>query len=182
MRAVFPAVAALVLLPLAAALTACGDPLGSTQLIRVDSLTLAAANGPSTLPTALDVAFNNSPTFPELPSEAGAWDVQVRQQGTAFILVPNPGNGSYRGAGLQKTSRTLENPGDAPIKSSSYTRTAVAVSAGDVYYVQTRQQNPECGLLPKFAILEVVSVVADSGLAHLALVSNQACNDERLKP
>src|SRR6202007_3310006 len=113
------------------------------------------ANGPSTLATAVDIAFNNSPSFPELPSEAGSWDVQVRQQGAGFVLVPNPGSGSYRGAGLQKTTRTLENPGDAPIKSASYTRTAVAVSAGDVFYVQSRQLNSACGTLPKYGILKV---------------------------
>jgi hypothetical protein len=181
-RAVFGAVAALVLLPTAAALTGCSDPFGSGNFIKRDSLTVASANGPSTRPSAVNVAVGNSLVFPELPSAAGQWDLQVRQTGGTFFLVPNPGNGSYRGAGLQKTTRTLDDPGEAPIESASYTRTAVAVAAGDVYYVQTRQQNPECGLLPKFAILEVVSVVADSGLAHVAVVSNQACNDERLKP
>ena len=180
MRAVFPAVAALALLPLGALLSACGDPFGSTQLIRVDSLTLAAVNGPSTLPTAVDIVINNAPSFPELPSEAGSWDLQVRQTGSTFFLVPNPGNGTYRGAGLQKTTRTIENPGEAPIHSASYTRTAVSVIPGDVYYVQSRQNNSICGTLPKYGILKVVSTVADSGIAHLVVLSNQSCNDERL--
>jgi hypothetical protein len=175
-------VAALALLPLGAALSACGDPLGSAQFIQLDSLTLAAANGPSQLPTAVDIVINNAPSFPELPSEAGNWDVQVRMQGTTFYLVPNPGNGSFRGAGLQKTSRTLENPGDAPIKSASYTRTQVAVAPGDVFYLQSRQANSVCGTLPKYGMLKVISTQVDSGVAHLVVLSNQSCADERLKP
>ena len=182
MRAVFPAVAALVLLPFAALVSGCGDPFGSTQLIRLDSLSLASVNGPSTLPTAVDIVLNNAPSFPELPSEAGDWDLQVRQQGTTFYLIPNPGNGSFRGAGLQKTSRTLDNPGDAPIHSASYTRTEVAVAPGDVFYVQSRQSNSICGSVPKYGILKVISTVADSGIAHIAVLSNQSCADERLTP
>jgi hypothetical protein len=126
--------------------------------------------------------INNAPSFPELPSEAGNWDLQVRQQGSTFYLVPNPGNGTFRGAGLQKTSRTLENPGKAPITSASYTRTQVAVVPGDIYYVQSRQANSICGTLPKYGILKVISTVADSGVAHLAVLSNQSCADERLVP
>jgi len=182
-RAVFPAVAALVVLPLAAALTACSDPFGSNeQFLRLDSLTLASVtNGPSSLPSAVDVALANSPAFPERPSTVGNWDVQVRQSGSSFFLVPNPGNGSFRGAGLQKTTRTLENPGSAPRESDSYTRTEVAVSPGDVFFVQARQQTPTCGTLPIFGILKVVSVAADSGIAHIAVRSNQSCGDERLE-
>jgi hypothetical protein len=181
-RAVFPAVAALVLLPLAAGLTACSDPSGSNSVfLRLDSLTLASVNGPSTRPSAVDVAFSNAATYPERPTGAGNWDVQVRQTGSTFYLVPNPGNGGFRGAGLQKTARTLENPGNAPRESDSYTRTAVAVAAGDVFFVQARQQTPNCGTLPIFGILKVVSTVADSGVAHIAVLSNQSCGDERLK-
>jgi len=183
-RAVFPAVAALVVLPLAAALTACGDPFGSgLEFIRLDSMTLASLGGPSEIgATAVDVSVNNSPSFPELPSQAGNWDLQVRQTGATFYLVPNPGDGSFRGAGLLKTSHTIANPGDAPRESDSYTRTAVAVAPGDAFYVQTRQANPQCQVTPKYGLVQVVSVSADSGTARLAVLSNQACNDERLKP
>ena len=182
MRAVFPKVAALVLLPLAAGLAACDDPFASAgNFIRLDSLTLASVNGPSLRATAVDIAVQNTPSFPELPADAGTWDLQVRQSGSSFFLVPNPGNGSFRGAGLQKTTRTLDNPGDAPRKADSYTRTEVAVAAGELFYVQSRQQNPECGTLPKYGILKVISTVADSGLMHIAVISNQSCNDERLK-
>lgn len=183
MRAVFPKLAALVLLPLAAGLAACDDPFASAgNFIRLDSLTLASVNGPlASRATAVDIAVQNTPSFPERPVQAGGWDVQVRQSGASFFLVPNPGNGSFRGAGLQKSTRTLDNPGDAPRASDSYTRTEVAVAAGELYYVQSRQQNPECGTLPKYGILKVVSTVADSGLMRIAVISNQSCNDERLK-
>jgi hypothetical protein len=181
-RAVFPSVAALVLLPLAAVLTACSDPSGANSVfLRLDSLTLASVNGPSTRATAVDVALANSPAFPERPAGAGNWDFQLRQSGSAFFLTPNPGNGSFRGAGLQKTVRTLENPGDAPRESDSYTRTEVAVAAGDVFYVQARQRTPNCGTLPIFGILKVISTAADSGTARIAVLSNQSCGDERLK-
>jgi hypothetical protein len=182
-RAVFGAVAALVVLPLAAGLTACGDPFGSAvNTVRLDSLTLASVNGPSAFATAVDLAVNNAPTFPERPSQAGSWDLQVRQSGTTFYLFPNPGNGSFRGAGVQKTTHTIEDPGDAPRNSDSYTRTEVAVAAGDAFYVQSRQQNPQCGTVAKFGLLKVISTVADSGVVHVAVLSNQSCNDERLKP
>lgn len=182
MRAVFPKVAALVLLPLAAGLAACDDPFASAgNFIRLDSLTLASVNGPSPRATAVDVAVQNRLSFPELPSEAGGWDLQVRQSGASFFLVPNPGNGSFRGAGLQRTTRTLDNPGDAPRQSASYTRTELAAAPGDLFFVQSRQQNPECGTLPKYGILKVLSTVADSGLMRIVLISNQTCNDERLK-
>jgi hypothetical protein len=181
-RAVFPSVAVLALLPLAAALTACDDPLGSgLELIRLDSLTLASVSGPSPRATALDVAVSNALAFPEQPNSAGRWDVQLRQTGSTFFLVPNPGNGTFRGAGLQKTSRTLENPDEAPREADGYTRTAVAVAAGDVFYVQSRQQNPSCGSLPKYGILKVIATVPDSGVARIAVLSNQSCNDERLE-
>jgi hypothetical protein len=130
----------------------------------------------------VDIAVNNTPRLPELASQAGNWDLQVRQSGATFYLVPNPGDGSYRGAGLQKTTRTIENPGDAPRESDSYTRTQVAVVPGDAFYVQTRQRNPQCGTASKFGLVKVVSVSADSGTAKLAVLSNQACSDERLKP
>jgi len=183
-RAVFPAVAALALLPLAAALTACDDPFSSgLDLIQLDSMNLATLGGPSAVgATAVDIAVNNTPVFPEVPSQAGNWDLQVRQSGTTFYLVPNPGDGSARGAGLQKTTRSIENPGEAPRESDSYTRTQVAVVPGDAFYVQTRQRNPQCGLASKFGLVKVVSVSADSGTAKLAVLSNQVCNDERLEP
>jgi hypothetical protein len=181
-RAVFPAVAALVLLPLAAGLTACDDPFASAgNFIRLDSLTLASANGPSPRPTAVDIAVQNTLSFPELPADAGTWDIQVRQTGPTFFLVPNPGNGNFRGAGLQRTTRTLDAPGDAPRQSASYTRTELSAAPGDAFFVQSRQQNPECGTLPKYGLLKVLSVSADSGLMRIALLSNQTCNDERLE-
>jgi hypothetical protein len=176
-------VGALALLPLAAALTACGDPFGTDQsLLRTDSLALAAVNGPLVgFASAVDVTANDAPTQPELPGEAGSWDVQVRLQSGAFVLVPNQGNGTYRGAGLAKTTRTPDDPGNAPRESSAYTRTAVQVAAGDAFYVESRQLNATCGSVPKFGLIMVKSLAADSGVAHLVVRSNQACNDERLQ-
>jgi hypothetical protein len=175
-------VGALALLPLAATLSAGGDPFGTDQsLLRTDSLDLAAANGPSQLPSAFDITANDVPTQPELPGSAGSWDVQVRLENGAFLLVPNGGNGAYRGAGLVATTHTPDDPGNAPRESSAYTRAPVPVKAGDRYYVQSRQLNGTCGTVPKFGLVLVEGLSADSGVAHLVVRSNQACNDERLK-
>jgi hypothetical protein len=181
-RAVHFVLYTLVLLPAAASLTACSDPFSANQdLIVLDSVTLAAVNGPSELPTAIDIATANAPSRPELPGEAGEWDLQVRMQGSGFVLVPNAGSGVYRGAGLKRTTRTLEDPGDAPRQSSEYQRTEVSVVPGDVFYVQSRQYTPlACGVSPKYGILKVVSTSAASGELRLAVLSNQSCNDERL--
>jgi hypothetical protein len=183
-RAVYPVALTLLLLPALAVLGACGDPFGANQnLILLDSVKLAAVNVSSTGPTAIDLVLANAPSHPEQPNEAGQWDLQVRMSGSTFQLVPNPGSGVYRGAGLVKTTRTLEDPGNAPRASDAYTRTALTVAAGDRFYVQSRQYQPVaggCGTVPKYGILSVVSVVPDSGVVHLAVKSNQACDDERL--
>lgn len=179
MRFATPALAAIVLLPVAAALGACGDPFGGIDpLIRADSLVLASATSPSTLASAVDVADNVRLAFPERPAEAGAFDLQVRQSGSVFTLVPSPPTGSLRGAGLQKTTRTLESPGDAPREVEGYTRTAVQIAVGETYFVQTR---PVCSTTSKYGILKVVALKPDSGLVTLKLVSNQTCDDERLE-
>ena len=166
----------------ALALGACGDPFGGQKpLLRTDSVTLASVNGPSELPTAIDIAVNNAPAQPELPTEAGDWDLQVRTSGGAFQLVPNPGLAPYRGAGLQRTTRAFEDPATAPRDNNGYTRTPQTIAPGEVYYVQSRQRNGSCGTLAKFGILKVISTRADSGVVHLVVTSNQNCDDERLE-
>lgn len=183
MRAVFPVIGALIVLPALASLAACGDAFGPDQtLLRTDSLSLAALNGPSRLPSALDVAGNDAPAFPELPAQAGEWDVQFRLQNGAFVVVPNPGSGAYRGAGVTPTTNTIESPGSAPRATSAYTRTAVPITAGQSFYVQSRQYTPlQCGTVGKYGLLKIVSIAADSGVVHVAVRSNQACDDERLQ-
>jgi hypothetical protein len=185
LRAVYSALGAAVMLLAASMLAACGDPFGGTNaLVRSDSLTLASATtGPAGFATAIDVATNDAPSFPELPAEAGEWDLQVRGGGaTGFVLHPNPGVAPYRGAGLAKTTKDFSKPGNAPRDKNAYTRTDVPIQPGEVYYVQTRQRNNSCGTLSKFGILKVVSVNADSGTVRLAVTSNQNCDDERLEP
>ena len=174
------ALAALAVLPAAASLTACGDSFGGLEpLIRQDSFALASPSGPNGGPTAVDVADNVRLTSPELPAQANAFDLQVRQSGGTFSLVPSPGNGNLRGAGLQKTTRTLEAPGKAPREVAGYTRdTAVPVAAGETYFVQTR---PVCGTLSEVRHPARAGGAADSGIVRLKLISNQQCDDERLE-
>ncbi|HSU13413.1 hypothetical protein [Longimicrobium sp.] len=181
MRAVFPAFGALIAIAAAGALAACGDPFGGLDVaLRTDSVTLAAVSSPFDLPTALDLVTNNAPAQPELPTEAGDWDFQVRTSGAGFVLHPNPGIAPYRAAGLALTTRDFDDPGPAPRSSDAYTRTDVAITAGQTYFVQSRQRNNICGTLTKFGILKVLSVRADSGIVHLVVKSNQNCDDERL--
>ncbi len=181
MRLVFPALAALVLLPAAASLAACGDPFGGVEaLVRADSIVLASANSASPLPSAVDIADNVRLTHPELPTDAGAFDLQVRQSGSTFTLVPSPGNGQLRGAGLQRTTRDIADPGNAPREVAGYTREAVQIAAGETYFVQTR---PACNISSsKYAILKVLALDPAAGTVTIRMVSNQMCDDERLEP
>ena len=182
LRAVHTALATAAALLAASALSACGDPFGGQEpLLRTDSITLASVTGPSPLPTAIDIATNNAPARPERPNEAGDWDFQVRTSGASFILHPNPGVSPYRAAGLQRTTRSFDDPGTAPRDNDGYTRTDVTVQPGEVYFAQSRQRNGTCGTVAKFGILKVLSVSVDSGLVHLVVTSNQNCDDERLE-
>jgi hypothetical protein len=182
LRAVRPALAALLLLPAAAALGACGDPFGGLDaLVRTDSLEVASATGPSAKPTAIDVANNSALVRPELPGQAGQWDLQVQQAGSTFSLVPNPGTTIYRGAGLLKTTRSFTSPGSASRHSDDYTRTPVPIATGETYFVQTRQANLTCGTVPKYGVLKVLATLPDSGFVRLLVTSNQNCDDERLE-
>ena len=182
MRAVFSACGAVAALSAALALSACGDPFGGQQpLLRTDSVTLASVNGPSELPTAIDIAVNDAPAQPELPTEAGEWDFQVRSSGATYLLHPNPGIAPFRGAGLVRTTRAFDDPGTAPRDNESYTRTDQVIQPGEVYYVQSRQRNGPCGSLAKFGIMKIIAIRADSGVVHLAVTSNQNCDDERLE-
>jgi hypothetical protein len=175
------ALAALVLLPVAALLGACDDPFGGVDpVIRRDSIVLSSASTPSTLASAVDIANNVRLTRPEYPAEAGLFDLQVRQSGTAFSLVPSLPTGTLRGAGLQSTTNTLEDPGEAPREVEGYTRTAQQVAVGQRWFVQTRPGGG-CGTTSKYALLQVVAADPAAGLLTLKIISNQGCDDERLE-
>jgi hypothetical protein len=183
LRAAFTAVGALAVLAAAGSLAACGDPFGGTDpLLRTDSVALASVTGPSQLPTAIDIVSNNALALPELPTEAGDWDFQVRTSAGALVLHPNPGTAPYRGAGLLKTTADFANPGSASRDNNAYTRTDVAIQPGEVYYLQSRQRNNVCGTVPTYGVLKVLSLRPDSGVAHLVVTSNHNCDDERLTP
>lgn len=181
MRSFHLTLAALVLIPAASLLGACDDPFGGVDpLLRADSIVLSSANSASTLPSAVDIANNVARTRPELPAEAGLFDLQVRQNGTVFSLVPSPASGTLRGAGLQRTTRTLDVPGEAPREVAGYVRTAQQVAVGDRWFVQTRPGGG-CGTTSKYALLQVVAADPAAGLLTLKLISNQSCDDERLE-
>ena len=178
MRAVLSA--ALLLIAAAPFMGGCDDPFGLGEVILVqDTIILTAPTVPGNTASAVDLAEGVSPRRPELPAEAQQWDLQIRQEGTAFSLVPFPQLSSLRGAGLRLSDRAFEDVDEAPRGSASYTRAETAITPGQTFFVQSRQsQSLRCS---KFSVLKVLSVSADSGLAHIAVRSNQSCDDERLR-
>ena len=181
MRFAFPALAALVLLPAAAALTACSDSTGVETFLKVDSVQVGAVNGVSSKASGFDVLSGAILTFPERPVFAAAYDLQVRQQGSDFYFYLNPGSGGLRGTGLRKTTRTIDNPGSAPRTVADYERVATKIAAGETYYVQSRVVTAFCSTTSKYAIVNVAAVNADSGFVTLKVISNQQCDDDRLE-
>jgi len=158
----------------------CDDPFGLGEVILVrDTVTLTAPSTPGDAPSAVDLAEGVAPRRPELPGEAQQWDLQLRQEGATFTLVPFAQLVSLRGAGLTLTDLGFDEVTEAPRGTGEYTRAPVTVAAGQTYFVQTRQtQSLRCA---KFAVIKVLAVSADSGTAHIAVRSNQACDDERLE-
>ncbi|HEU4557033.1 MAG TPA: hypothetical protein VFS20_04260 [Longimicrobium sp.] len=184
MRSLYSTLAALALIPAATLLGACDDPFGGVDpVLRADSIVLSSANTTaSTRPSAIDIANNVRLTRPERPTEAGLFDLQVRQSGSVFSLVPSPPGGTLRGAGLQRTTgSTLENPGEAPREVEGYERDAQPVAVGDRWFVQTRAGAGGCGTTSKYALLQVVAADPATGLITLKIISNQSCDDERLE-
>ncbi|HEX8692142.1 MAG TPA: hypothetical protein VF746_06975 [Longimicrobium sp.] len=161
-----------------AALAGCDDPLGFDPQLLPDTVTLAAPTSASTLPSAIDLAVLNALRRPELPVDAQSWDLQLRQEGAAFSFAPFPQVGSRRGAGLAPTSEGFDDADSAPRGREDYTRTRVAITVGQTYFVQTRETS-NC-LTPKYAVIKVLSVDAAAGTATVAVRSNQNCDDERL--
>ncbi|HEX9938737.1 MAG TPA: hypothetical protein VGB15_16480 [Longimicrobium sp.] len=181
MRSVYSALAALVLIPAATLLGACDDPFaGIEPQIRADSLVLSAANSNGPNPSALDIFNNARPARPELPAQAGSFDLQVRLTGSVFSLIPSPATGNLRGAGLQKTTRSIDDPGEAPREVADYTREAMNVAVGETFFVQTRPGGG-CGTTSKYAILKVLAADPATGNLTVRVISNQACDDERLE-
>lgn len=180
MRAVF--ISLLVALPAAAALAACGDTsgLGAPALLTTDSARLSTPTSSVTnRPTAIDLTNSNAPASPELPGQAGSWDIQLRQSGATMQLAPRPTLSTQRGAGLKLTTNEVENAGRAPRGYSAYLHEAVNIAAGERYYVRSRETSSFACV--KYAIVKVLEVHPDSGTATLRIRSNQNCDDERLE-
>lgn len=176
LRAAFLAICSL--FAASAALAGCEDPLAFDPQLLPDTVTLAAPTSASTLPSAVDLAILNTLRRPELPVDAQAWDLQLRQEGTAFSFAPFPQVGSRRGAGLAPTSESFDEADSAPRGRDNYTRALFPITVGQTYFVQTRETS-NC-LTPKYAVIKVLSVDAAAGTAVIAVRSNQNCDDERL--
>ena len=164
----------------AASLAGCDDPLGlDDPVIQTDTITLAAPTSASALPSAIEITNFNVLRFPELPAQALAWDFQLRQEGSTFLIAPVQQVDRFRGAGIQPADRDIEQVQEAPRARDSYTRTPLAVTVGQTYYLQSRQTRSLC---VKFGALKVLSVDPAAGTARIVVRSNQNtnCDDERL--
>lgn len=178
-RAACVAVAAL--FAASAALAGCDDPLGFDPVLQTDTVTLAAPTSASPLQSAIDLAILNALRRPELPVDAQAWDLQLRQEGTAFSFAVFPQVGSRRGAGIRAAGEDFDEADRAPRSRSDYTRTLFPIAAGQTYFVQTREASTSACFASKYAVVKVLSLDAAAGTAEIAVRSNQNCDDERLR-
>ena len=170
---------------LAAGTAACDDPLGlGDAAIAVDTLTLAAPGGPSAdeLPSAVDLALGNSPRRPERVSDAGAWDLALRQTAAGFTLLPaQPTGTSLRGAGVLRSDRAFAQIRTAPTSRSEYQETAIALQQGAAYIARSREYFGQFRTVcVQFAKIQVLELNAAAGTAKLEIHTAINCSDDRL--
>jgi hypothetical protein len=137
------------MLVLAAA--ACDDPNSGIfdPLIQVDTVDLAIPLVDPAVPTALDVAYADSPLrgrFPELVSHAEHWDVTLRREGGNLVMVPagvlgfrNPVGGGSTAAVSRPMQRGFDEVIEAPSSGLLLIDSTVTVTLGDVYVVRSRR-------------------------------------------
>jgi hypothetical protein len=170
---------ALLVLPLAAVLGGCEETFLSDPVLVRDTATMSTPTSALTFPSAIDLADGNAPRRPELPVNAEIWDFQLRASGGGLVLFPNPGRATQRGAGILPTTEDFEQIDDAPRGRSAYAETAVPLQVGRTFFAHTRDISAT-GCY-KYAKLKVVEVDVAAERARIAVVSNQGCDDERLK-
>jgi hypothetical protein len=176
---------------LALALTACDDPNAGLfdPIIGEDTVDLAVPLAAASVPTALDIAFANSPIrgrFPELVADAEQWDFAIRREGGELRLVPagifgfrNPIGGISRaavslplGVPLADVDRASGNQLDTILP--------VALQQGAVYVLRSRRTSAAFGGCENYAKIQPLAVDVAAGLVKLRVVGNARCNDPRL--
>jgi hypothetical protein len=178
------------MLVLAAA--ACDDPNSGIfdPLIQDDTVDLAIPLVDPAIPTALDVAYANSPVrgrFPELVSHAEQWDVTLRREGGNLVMVPagvlgfrNPVGGESTAAVTRAMQRGFDEVIEAPSRGLLLDSIAVAVTLGGVYVVRSRRTAAGFGGCENYAKVQPLAVDAAAGRVTLRVVGNARCNDPRL--
>lgn len=168
-------------------LSACDDNgLLGTLLLSPDTAVIGLPGGTVAEGSAIDIV-RSAGDFdlvrnPELVTDAEQWDLALRRTPTGLAFLPfTPVASSLRGAGIATTTRAFDAIDKAPRGNSSYSSQPVAVTAGGVYLLRSRQFSTSGLLCVKYARLRVVEVNEAAGTVRFAIVINEGCDDERLK-
>jgi hypothetical protein len=191
------------LVPLAGALAACGDPLGARANLSVgtDTLVVYALSDPDPsrrdYPTALMTAATTSIVggtvfvAPRVLSASGSgdFDVAFDLDGTGkVVVIPQrrvvPG-ASGRAVGLLKSDQSFDALTEAPKRGYQFDTTAVAIGIGETLVLQTQTGaclNDSRGASPYlFSKLVVDSVPAATRAIHFRLTVDPNCGFRSFK-
>jgi hypothetical protein len=183
----------LIALTFAALATACDDPNAGLldPALVTDTVQLAAPSPENaSIANALDLTTLTL-RFPELASDAAAWDLALRLRDGELSLVPagtlglrDPISGTLSRAGVTHPigGQTLEGLREAPKSDAFVTDSAMVLRVGSLYAARSRGVN--CGFSSGFNYAKFTVLSADpaTGLVSLAITANRNCGDTRLVP
>lgn len=182
------------LIPVLAALAACGDPNApgfEAQLV-TDTVTLVApdASGPVTpddAGSALDIGSSSagfiSVRRPERVSDAGQWDVALRRRGGDLVLVPPAAlrlGGAQARAAITGVEGGFDDVREVSTRTTFAPDSVVVLRPSAVYLLRSRVVNCGLGGGNHFAKLEVLALNPVAGTAQLRVAANRRCSDPRL--
>lgn len=182
-------------LPLAvlALLTACeDDQFRIDPLLTTDTVTIAAPQAGSTLPSALDVTAAGGVIqggrFPEQVRDAEQFDLVLRRRDGQLAFVPAGvlglrdlrGDTSRAGITQPLNGQTFAGLEEAPERNAFVTDRPVPVQQGAVYAVRSRVVS--CGFSggEQYAKLQPLDVEPATGTVTLQITTNERCQDTRL--
>lgn len=183
------------LIPLLAALAACGDPNApafEAQIV-ADTVTLVApdASGPVTpddAGSALDIASSSagfiSVRRPERVSDAGQWDVALRRRGGELVLVPPAAlrlGGAQARAAITGVEGGFDDLREVNTRTTFTPDSVVVLRPSAVYLLRSR--DVPCGGFGggnHFGKLEVLALNPTAGTAQFRVAANRRCSDPRL--
>jgi hypothetical protein len=183
-RAIPAAVLPIAALALGTALSACdGEPLLSPQIVS-DTVTIAVPDAPSGLASAIDLVRIAPPYTlrrrPEQLQDSQQWDFALRRTDGGLALRPIVPVGGGRGAGLARSGTDWDALTSAPRPVQAYLFETVPLEEGATFVARSRQYGGSGMACVKFAKLQVLALDVVAGTAHLRVVVNENCEDERL--